>query len=467
VLGMSEQSNKFKHSRFVYISFGIGGFVDNFFIAAFTVRIIDFYENELLLTIFWIGLAFLLYGFWNMINDPLIGWITDKEFRFTKRWGRRYPFFAIGALSFVWVYLFIFTVPFTDQIGMFIWLLITICVFEFLYSLFIVTYLALFPDKFRTAEERTKAGAQNTAWGVVGIVLGVLIPPLIITYGDVSSYIIAAVVVSIIGFIMALFSLHGMKEDEELIERQLRILEEQKEKESFWQVLKFAAKDKNFLAYILVSLGHAVMTIMLLTSLPYWNKYIIGSSDPELETIMAAGFLVAVLISVPMWVKLGRKLGNKKAITYGTLITTVLFIPLFFINDLLSSTVFIALIGVGIGAFWVLMYPCMSDVIDDIVVKTGKRQEGTLAGIRIFTERLSIIVIAISFAIIHPLTGYRPGAPPGHNSQTLLAQFGIRFLMAGIPMAFYFLAFLLIWKVYKLDKARVSENTEYLKQKQL
>jgi GPH family glycoside/pentoside/hexuronide:cation symporter len=258
-----------------------------------------------------------------------------------------------------------------------------------------------------------------------------------------------------------------MKEDEELIERQLRILEEQKEKESFWQVLKFAVKDKNFLAYILVSLGHAVMTIMLLTSLPYWNKYIIGSSDPELETIMAAGFLVTVLISIPMWVKLGRKLGNKKAITYGTLITTVLFIPLFFINDLLSSTIFIALIGVGIGAFWVLMYPCMSDVIDDIVIKTGKRQEGTLAGIRIFTERLSIIVIAIAIAIIHPLTGYRPGAPPGQNSQTYLAQFGIRFLMAGIPMAFYFLAFLLIWKVYKLDKARVAENTEYLKQKQL
>ena len=72
-----------------------------------------------------------------MVNDPLIGWITDKKFGFTKRWGRRYPFFAIGAVSFVWIYLFIFTVPFSDQIGMFVWLLVTICIFEFLYSLFI------------------------------------------------------------------------------------------------------------------------------------------------------------------------------------------------------------------------------------------------------------------------------------------------------------------------------------------
>jgi GPH family glycoside/pentoside/hexuronide:cation symporter len=464
---MKEQSNSSKYSRFVYISYGIGGFVDNFFTAAFTVRIIDFYENELLLAIFWVGLAFLIYGFWNMVNDPFLGWISDKKFRFTKRWGRRYPFFAVGALSFVWIYLFIYTVPFTDQIGMFIWLLITICIFEALYSLFLVNYLALFPDKFRTMTERTRAGAQNTAWGVIGIAMGVLIPPLIIVYGDINSYIIAALVVSIIGFLMALLSLSGMREDKILIDRQLRILEEQKEKESFWQVLKYGLKDRNFLAYILVGLGHAIMTVMMLSSLPYWNKYIIGSSDPELETIMAAGFLVAVLISVPFWSFIGRKLGNKKAITYGTLITTILFIPLFFMNDLIGTTIFIALIGVGIACFWVLMFPCLSDVIDDIVIKTGKRQEGALAGIRIFTERLSIIIQAVSFAIIHPLTGYRAGAPPGQSSQTLIAQLGIRLLMVGIPMIFYFLGFLLIWKVYKLDKESVLKNTEFLKQKQL
>jgi Na+/melibiose symporter-like transporter len=327
--------------------------------------------------------------------------------------------------------------------------------------------MALIPEKFRTAEERTKVGAQNTAWGVVGIILGVLIPSFIIVYGDISSYIIAALVVSIIGFVMALFSLHGVKEDKALIERQLRVLEEQKGKESFWQVLNGSLREKNFVAYILVSLGHAVMTVMMLSSLPFWNKYIIGSTDPELEIVMVAGFLVATLISIPIWSHLGRKLGNKKAITYGTLITTILFIPFFFVSDLLTTTILFALIGFGIGAFWVLMFPCLSDVVDNIVVDTGKRQEGTLSGIRIFTERISIIILAISFAIVHTLTGYVPGAPPGQSSQTLSAQFGIRFLMAGIPMIFYFLAFLLIWKVYELDKAKVAKNSEVLKQKQL
>jgi GPH family glycoside/pentoside/hexuronide:cation symporter len=464
---MSEQIEEIKYSSKTHWSYGIGGFLDNFILAAFTVRIIDFYENELLLAIFWVGLAFGIYGFWNMINDPLLGYLSDKKTRFTKKYGRRYPFYVIGALVYAWIYFFIFAVPFNDQIGMFIWLLISICIFEALFTLWQINYLSLFPDKFRSSKERTKVGVTNTVWGLIGIVLGVALPPILITYGDPQSYIIAAVVVTIICFILAIFSLHGMKEDRELIDRQLRILEEVKEKVSFWKTLNHAMKNKNFVAYVLTYMGHQVMTVMMLASLPYWNKYIIGSSDPEIETVLAAGFLIAVLISVPIWSYAGRKYGNKKAFMMGTLLTTFLFIPMFFISDLILSTIFIGLIGVGIGAIWVLMYPCFSDVIDDIVVETEKRQEGAYTGIRTFFGRFPIIIQAIAFAVVHPLTGYNPGAPPGSTSQTLLAQFGIRFLMVGLPMIFYFIGFLLMWKVYTLDKACVTKNKDLLQRKLL
>jgi len=464
---MSESTQEVNYSKKVHWSYGIGGFLDNFMIAAFTVRIIDFYENELLLSIFWIGIAFGIYGFWNMINDPLLGYLSDRKTRFTKKWGRRYPFYLIGALTYAWVYFFVFAVPFTDEIGMFIWLLVTMCIFEGLFSLWQINYLSLFPDKFRSTKERTKVGVTNTVWGLIGIVLGVSLPPMIITYGDIQSYIVAAIIVTILCFILAIFSLYGMKEDQELIDRQLRILEEQTEKVSFWKTLKHAMKNKNFVAYVLTFMCHQVMTVMLLASLPYWNKYIIGSNDPEIETVLAAGFLIAVLISVPIWSYIGRKYGNKKAFMIGTLLTTFLFIPMFFIDDLLLSTIFIGLIGIGIGAIWLLMYPCFSDVIDDIVIETEKRQEGTYTGIRTFFGRFPIIIQALAFVIIHPLTGYKAGAPPGQNSQTLTAQFGIRFLMVGLPMIFYFIGFLLMWKVYTLDKACVAQNKELLQKKLL
>lgn len=471
----NETIKDFEYSRATRISYGIGGFLDNFFIGAFTVRVTDFYENVILeqiaigeaiaLGTLLIGAAFIIYGIWNMFNDPLVGYFSDKRYNFISKWGRRYPWYLIGALSYAWAYLLIFIVPFNNVIGMFIWLLITLNVFEFTFTLWQANYLALFPDKFRSQKERTNVGLWTTIWGVIGIALGVLLPPLIIgDYANIGNYLIAAVVVSVIGFVMALFSLYGVKEDEDLIERELKLLEEQEAREelSFFQVLKLGVKDKNFMAYVMTYFGHQVLTVFMLGSLAYWIKFVIGSSDTDMETIISAGFLVAVLVSAPLWAKIGDKVGNRKAFIYGTVATSILLIPMIFISDLIFTTISIALVGVGIGAIWVLMYPCFSDVIDNIVVETGVKREGALTGVRTFFGRAPIILWGIAVPLIHLLTGYVPTTSAGKDVQTPLAIFGIRLHMAIIPLIFYFIGFLLMYFVYDLDQRSCNENKEKL-----
>ncbi|TXT58234.1 MAG: putative Na+/melibiose symporter-like transporter [Promethearchaeota archaeon] len=474
----NETINDFEYSRATRISYGIGGFLDNFFIGAFTVRVTDFYENVILeqiaigeaiaLGTLLIGAAFIIYGIWNMFNDPLVGYFSDKRYKFISKWGRRYPWYLVGALSYAWAYLLIFIVPFNNVIGMFIWLLITLNIFEFTFTLWQANYLALFPDKFRSQKERTNVGLWTTIWGVIGIALGVLLPPLIIgDYANVGNYLIAAVVVSVIGFVMALFSLYGVKEDEDLIERELKLLEEQEAKEelSFFQVLKLGVKDKNFMAYVMTYFGHQVLTVFMLGSLAYWIKFVIGSSDTDMETVISAGFLVAVLVSAPLWAKIGDKVGNRKAFIYGTVATSILLIPMIFISDLIFTTISIALVGVGIGAIWVLMYPCFSDVIDNIVVETGVKREGALTGVRTFFGRAPIILWGIAVPLIHLLTGYVPTTSAGKDVQTPLAIFGIRLHMAIIPLIFYFIGFLLMYFVYDLDQRSCNENKELLMRK--
>jgi glycoside/pentoside/hexuronide:cation symporter, GPH family len=468
----------FEYSRKTRISYGIGGFLDNFFIGAFTVRVTDFYENVILeqiaigeaiaLGTLLIGAAFIIYGIWNMFNDPLVGYFSDKRYSFIKKWGRRYPWYLVGALSYAWAYLLIFIVPFNNVFGMFIWLLITLNIFEFTFTLWQANYLALFPEKFRSQKERTNVGLWTTIWGVIGIALGVLLPPLIIgEYGNVQGYLLAAIVVSMIGFIMALLSLHGVKEDEQLIERELKLLEEQEAKEdlSFFQVLRLGLRDKNFMAYVITYFGHQVLTVFMLGSLAYWIKFVIGSSDTDMETIISAGFLLAVLVSAPIWAKIGEKVGNRKAFIYGTIATTILLIPMIFISDLIFTTLSIALVGIGIGAIWVLMYPCFSDVVDNIVVETGVKREGALTGVRTFFGRAPIILWGVSVPLIHLLTGYFPTTQAGTGVQTPLAVFGIRLHMAVIPMIFYFIGFLMMWKVYSLDQKSCDENKEILMRK--
>ncbi|MFX1322432.1 MAG: MFS transporter [Promethearchaeota archaeon] len=445
------------YSTAIHTSYGMGGFLDNFLTAAFTIRVIGFYEDEILLPIIFIGVAYILYGIWNMFNDPITGYLSDRKTRFTSRWGRRYPWFIVSFIPYTVFYLLIFTVPGSNDIIVFFWLLFTICMFDLFYSLWMTNWLALFPDKFRSIKERTKVGGLSTLLGQIGLTFGMLIPPIFIDYGNKESYAISGLVVLIIGLISGFLMIPGMHEDKELRERAVKSINGEKESESFFQVLKFAIKQKNFVVYVFVYLAQMMVFMLVLGSVQYWVRYILNEGE-EIEMVISAAFLVGSVVSVPLWVFLGRKLGNRKVYLYGSISPAITFISFFFISDIIGTIIGTALLGVTIGAIWTLMYPAFSDIIDEIVVKTGKRKEGIYTGIRTFFGRSSNIIGAIVFATIHTITKYNPGG----IDQSDLALFGIRVIMALVPMIFYFISFLLLWKVYDLKPDKVERIKEEL-----
>ncbi|TFG14959.1 MAG: MFS transporter [Promethearchaeota archaeon] len=453
-----DNTEEIKYSSNTHLSYGLGGFLTNFMYAAMTVRIIFFYENILFLDIVLIGIAFSIFGIWNAINDPLIGYISDKKTRFTERYGRRLPWFLASAIPCCLFYLLIFTVPFSDTLSMFLWLILTICLFELAYSTWCTNYIALFPEKFRSHKERTKVAGINTITGQFGIALGILIPPLIIISDNLESYVNAAFVVMLISLIIALLMIPGMREDEELRSLELKLAEQ--EKESFIKTFKFAIKQKNLVIFLFAFLAHQILTFMMLASIPFWTVYILRSDNPTgTETILAAVFLVAGLVSVPLWIKIGRSYGNRKGFMCGTILTTIFFIPLLFLSDLLFTIITIALLGLSISAVWTLLYPCFSDVVDESILVSNKRQEGMYNGIRMFIGRMGYVIQAISFAVVHEMTYYQPGA----ETQAPPALWGIRVLMALIPMIFNFAAFLALWKFYDLSPQKVKNIQETLK----
>ena len=138
----------------------------------------------------------------------------------------------------------------------------------------------------------------------------------------------------------------------------------------------------------------------------------------------------------------------------GTGLTAVLLVVLFFVSmNYWLVVVFAGLVGFTMGATWSLMYPTFSDVIDEIVVKAGKRSEGIYYGFRTFIGRFSIVIQAATFGIIHGLTQFDPTL----DSQFEPAILGIRIHTALVPALFYFLGFLAMWRIYDLKPKKVQE----------
>jgi Na+/melibiose symporter-like transporter len=196
---------------------------------------------------------------------------------------------------------------------------------------------------------------------------------------------------------------------------------------------------------------------LMLASLPYWLQYVLGIDDPFAETIILLGFLLASVASSPIWVRVARKYGNRVGYMCGTGGTAInLIITLFismFIPGFFAVMIGIALIGFTMGATWTLIYATFSDVIDEIIVETKERDEGIFYGFRTFFGRLSIVILALTFGIIHPLTNFNPKS----LTQPIQAQWGISFGMFVVPAIFYFIGFLFMWKIYDLKPPKVDK----------
>jgi Na+/melibiose symporter-like transporter len=78
-----------------------------------------------------------------------------------------------------------------------------------------------------------------------------------------------------------------------------------------------------------------------------------------------------------------------------------------------------------------------------------------------FVGRMGYVIQAISFVLVHEITFYQPGA----EAQAPLALWGIRVLMALIPMTFNFAAFIVLWKFYDLKPEKIKKIQENLKLK--
>lgn len=337
---------------------------------------------------------------YNAFNDPLIGYITEKKTtRFTIKYGRRFPWIFIGSLLWIFSFILIFTIPgflFAPYTAL-IWMVLTTCLFDTLYSLWDVNYQSIFPDKFRVEDIRQKTIAIGTAIGVVGIALGFLLSSLITDYDIASTYVFNAIIIAIVGFFMVFILIPGTKETPDMIERYLED-RRKKENDSFFRELFKALKERNFAAWIILYFFYQSGTVSLTASIQYVGDYILMG---ESTVIIFVGLLVGALIAIPLRQRINSRLiqNNQRTLMISALVMAFFAVPmnLTFIDTSIEFAVLMFLAGLGFGGYWMIMTPALADVIDEIVVKTGKRNDGIFMGFRAFFGRFAFAVQAISF----------------------------------------------------------------------
>ncbi|GAH39085.1 unnamed protein product, partial [marine sediment metagenome] len=95
---MGEDELEVRHSKLNMASYGSGSLAREFINMAFTATVFFYYEAVVGLDVWIVTLGIVLFALYNMVNDPLVGYLTNRPFKFTKKIGRRFPWLLIGGI---------------------------------------------------------------------------------------------------------------------------------------------------------------------------------------------------------------------------------------------------------------------------------------------------------------------------------------------------------------------------------
>ncbi|MHA1490467.1 MAG: MFS transporter [Promethearchaeota archaeon] len=450
-----------KHSKKNIASYNMGHYFMEFINLVQAFMLFYFYEVEIGLASWLVGIGLIIYAIYDAVNDIIVGYLVDRPFKFTKKWGRRFPWIIISFIPMMFSFLLIFTPPKVDvkasPMVIFGWLIFSTCLFDTIESIFSINFYSLFPYKFRTNEERLTSASFSVYISMIGIVFGFIIPPMIIVFGDIDSFILMAWLTVILCLIPFPLLIPGVKEDKEIIENYLDKYDKEK-KESFIIALKDVFSQRSFVIYVIFVFTYHILNNTITASLVYYIRFVLNES-PDVMTYVSILLLVGSLISVPFWYIYSKRTQNyRRTILLAGGIMVIFGFIMSFIFDLTSFMVIALAYGLGLGGFIAIMDPVLSDCIDESIIRTKKRREGFFQSINFLEGNISRVVQAGVIAITHELTGFIEGSATQPDSAIL----GIHLHMGIIPAIIMLVGILIFWKFYDITPRRAKEIKEKL-----
>jgi GPH family glycoside/pentoside/hexuronide:cation symporter len=469
----------FQYPKGIMLSYGSRELFTQWISAAFGFTVFFYYESVIGLDVRLAAAAYIIYQIWNSVNDPLVGYLMERViFPWERKSGfRRMPIIIVSAVLWLASYLAIFMGPiYADPSGskwlIFAWYVVSLCLYDTFATLFDVNAVSLYPEKFTGLNERRLVQMMGTLLGIFGLVLAAVIPPMFITTGVTITYRHSALVTFGVGFLLLFLMIPGIFETKKLREvYRLRreSLARQEKPANFFATVRMVFSNKRFVGKVILFFGYQVGVVMLQTSAFYIVTYVLDAPASTVS-ILLGSMLGGALISVPAWMVISRRTNNNRMVSLvGGFLLSLSFIPMIFVNGLPGWIICLVFFGMALGNQWFTDPPTMADVLDDVAVKTGRRDPSVYISYQSLVFKLGQTSIAAVIAAVHTHTGFPSGvtslAELLQKSPTpQLALFGIRIHSAIVPAAVALLTTLAFWLLYDLTPAKVVVNKKKLEE---
>jgi GPH family glycoside/pentoside/hexuronide:cation symporter len=334
------------------------------------------------------------YSIWDAVNNPIMGYISDRT---KSRWGRRIPYIKFGAIPFALSLIFIWMAPFdgVEQTrALTLYMIFVPFLWEGLGTMTTTAYYALLPEMFATYEDRTKVAVSMNIIQVVGLFIGMAGTPVLT---DTIGWVPTAAIFGVITIITYYIGLPGMFERQSSLEA---------EGVPFIEALKATFINRSFISVVISQTFRFVGTGTLTTGVLFYVKYSLDAGEAFGSVILGVAFIVSA-ITLEFWRRvIANRYEARTTLMIANGVMAISVIPLGFAPTATTAAIASAGLGLGLAGLILIGDVIVADVIDEDEVKTGQRREGMYFGMSKFIMKLSGSIVALWFGWIAPAYGY-------------------------------------------------------------
>ena len=417
---------------------------------------------------------------WDAMNDPLIGGLIDRR---KHKPGYKLRPFLLWTPVLIGILVFLMFVDFGfSETKTIAFVLVLYILFDIFYSLQDISIWGIAAMSSPDSKERGRV----IQWISIAAGLGGTIGGLFPTFKDIvvkneimsekNSYVWGALVFAIGGMLIAMLS-YRMKEKVEPVEE---------EKQS--SIFKDIADLRHNKTMIIVCLARTVQSISIALPWEYffetkgigWNVFGAEISGGTAQVVY--GFVMGIPGAIAMFfaVKLINGLGgNKRLLVFSEVATIIARLIAFFVgaNDRFLNIGALGIVMLLLGSAQVLTNmkdiahrSLLTNSIDEVELKTGKRTEGIVFSMQNFVSKLTGAIPKFIQGYVLKFLGFDQNIKHAANQTVINAQVAHRFMkyrwhLFILGPAIGSLLYLIVILFLKDDKEHTEEVERLLKAK--